>query len=45
MSDSPTYPAPSPHDAIEEIFPEVFMVHGSIRMAPGMQINRNMVVV
>ena len=45
MSDSSAYAAPTEHDAIEEIFPDVFTVHGSIRMAPGMRINRNMVVV
>lgn len=45
MSDSSAYPAPTPHDAIEEVFPDVYMVHGSFRMAPGMQISRNMAVV
>jgi hypothetical protein len=34
-----------PHDAPVEILPDVFFVHGSIRMGPGMRINRNMVVV
>ena len=39
------YPPPSPHDPIEEIFPDVFMVRGSLQMTRLMRINRNMVVV
>lgn len=42
MSDD--YPAATPHDPIEELFPDVYWVHGSVRMGPGMHINRNMVV-
>ncbi len=38
------YPKSQPHEAIEEIFPDVFLVHGSVRMLPGMRMNRNMVV-
>lgn len=38
------YPAAQRHDPIEELFADVFWVHGSMRMAPGMRINRNMVV-
>ncbi len=38
------YPAAQPHDDPVEIFPDVLYVHGSFRMAPGMTINRNMVV-
>jgi hypothetical protein len=39
-----TYPLPQAHDPIEEIFEDVFWVHGSMRMGPGFKINRNMVV-
>ena len=38
------YPRPQPHDPIEEIFEEVFWVHGGIHMGPGLKLNRNMVV-
>ena len=38
------YPAAQRHDPIEELFEDVFWVHGSMRLAPGMRINRNMVV-
>lgn len=34
-----------PHDPPLEILPDVFFVHGSMRMGPGMRINRNMVAV
>ena len=34
-----------PHDAPVELMPDVFFVHGRMRMGPGMSINRNMVVV
>jgi hypothetical protein len=40
----PNYPLPQPHDPIEELFEDVFWVHGSMRMGPGLGINRNMVV-
>ena len=38
------YPAAQRHDPIEELFEDVFWVHGSMRMGPGMRINRNMMV-
>ena len=38
------YATAAPHDPIEEIFPDVFLVRGSMRMVPLMQISRNMVV-
>jgi len=38
------YPAAQRHDPIEELFEDVFWVQGSMRMGPGMRINRNMVV-
>ena len=41
MSDSPIYP----HDPIEEIQPDVFMVRGSIKMNALMTITRNMAIV
>lgn len=34
-----------PHDPIEQLFDDVYWVHGSVRMGPGMRINRNMVIV
>lgn len=33
-----------PHDPIEELYPDVFWVQGSIRMGPGMTMNRNMLI-
>lgn len=41
---SAPHPAACPHDPPREIMPDVFFVHGSIRMGPGMSINRNMLV-
>ena len=38
------YPAPYTHDGIEQLFEDVFRVHGSIRMGPGLSFNRNMVI-
>ena len=32
------------HNAIEELFENVFWVHGSIKIAPGMTMNRNMII-
>lgn len=43
MSDR--YPPAYPHDPIAEIFEDVFFVHGSIRIGPGMRMNRNMLIV
>ena len=40
-----SYPAAFPHDKIEQLFNNVFWVHGSIRVGPGMSMNRNMIVV
>lgn len=34
-----------PHGPIQELFPDVFVVTGSIRMGPGVSIPRNMIVV
>lgn len=38
------YPAAQRHDPIEELFEDVFWVNGSMRVGPGLRINRNMVV-
>ena len=36
------YPRAQPHDAIVEIFPDVFLLRGSMRLGRGMRISRNM---
>ncbi|MEC7546992.1 MAG: hypothetical protein VXZ05_00080 [Pseudomonadota bacterium] len=33
-----------PHQDIQELFPDVFWVHGSVRVGPGMRLNRNMLI-
>lgn len=38
------YPPAYPHDPIKELFPDVYLLHGSIRMGPGMRMNRNMLI-
>jgi len=38
------YSPATPHSDIQTIFPDVFWVHGSIRIGPGMRMNRNMVI-
>ena len=38
------YPPAYPHDQIEVLYPGVYLLHGSIRMGPGMRMNRNMVI-
>ena len=38
------YPAALAHEPIEEIFPDIFLVHGSARVAPAMRMNRNMII-
>ena len=45
MLDPSKYPAPLPHESIEQIFPDVFLVHGSARVGPAMRMNRNMVII
>ena len=40
-----TYPPAYPHDPIEEIASDLFMVRGSVRMNPLMRITRNMAIV
>ncbi len=44
MAERPAYPAAQPHGAPEEIWPDIFLVRGSMRLAPGMRISRNMLV-
>jgi hypothetical protein len=40
------FPKATPHDPIKEIFPDLFVVYGSVRLPPpGMRISRNMVIV
>ena len=39
------YPSAYPHDPISSLFDDVFLVHGSIRIGPGMRMNRNMLIV
>lgn len=39
------FPAAYPHDALRQLYPDVFLLRGSIRMGPGMRMNRNMVIV
>jgi hypothetical protein len=40
-----TYAAATPHDPVEEIFEDVFMVRGSVQMNRLMSITRNMAIV
>jgi hypothetical protein len=40
-----TYPPAFPHDPVEPIAPDVFMVRGSLRLNPFIRISRNMAVV
>ncbi|HEY2922635.1 MAG TPA: hypothetical protein VGK77_26955 [Candidatus Binatia bacterium] len=44
FGDSSKYPAALVHDPIEQIFPDIFLVHGSARVGPGMRMNRNMII-
>lgn len=39
------YAKPTPHDPIEMVLHNVYWVHGSIRLGPGMTMNRNMIVI
>lgn len=38
------YPPAYPHNDIQSLCPDVFLLHGSIRMGPGMRMNRNMII-
>jgi len=39
------YPQTTPHGEIKQIFDDVFIVTGSVVMAPGIQLSRNMIIV
>jgi len=39
------YPAAYPHDEIIELYPDLFLLHGSIKVAPMTLISRNMVII
>lgn len=39
------HPPAFPHDPIVEIFEDVYLVRGSIRIGPGMRMGRNMLIV
>jgi len=38
------FPPACPHGEIQTLYPEVFWVQGSIKVGPGMSLNRNMVI-
>lgn len=38
------FPPAYPHDELKAIYPGVYLLHGSIKMGPGMRMNRNMIV-
>ena len=40
-----SHPAPEPHDALEKIFDDAWYLPGTVRMGPGLRINRNMAVI
>lgn len=44
MSAQETFPAAQPHGPIENVLPDIWVVYGSIRMAPLMRVGRNMVI-
>lgn len=44
MPPTDKHPPPLPHDPIEELFEGVYCVKGSMRMGPGMTVDRNMIV-
>jgi len=39
------YPAPQPHGEIRQLLPDLFCVPGTVKLAPGVSINRNMAIV
>ena len=38
------YPPAYPHDELQLLYPDVYLLHGSIKMGPGMRMNRNMII-
>ena len=45
MTENIEYPPAYPHEGIQELFPDLFLVQGSITMGPGVRFNRNMVII
>ncbi|WOT05393.1 hypothetical protein [Shewanella youngdeokensis] len=45
MSVTHTYPNATPHDDIVAIYPNVFLLRGSVKLGPGARINRNMIII
>jgi hypothetical protein len=41
---SKVYPKAYSHDDIVKLYPGVYLLHGSIKMGPGMRMNRNMII-
>lgn len=41
----PLYAPAFPHDPIIQIFPNIYFIHGSIKIGPGLRMNRNMVII
>ena len=41
---SQTYPKAYPYDDIVKLYSGVYLLHGSIKMGPGMRMNRNMII-
>jgi hypothetical protein len=39
------YPPASAHDPISQLLPNIYWVHGSVKIGPGMQMNRNMLII
>ena len=38
------HPPAYPHEQIENLYPGVYLLHGSIKVGPGMRMNRNMII-
>jgi hypothetical protein len=38
------FPPSYPHDEIKNLYPGVYLLHGSIKMGPAMRMNRNMLI-
>lgn len=38
------FPPAYPHDELEVLYPNVYLLHGSIKMGPGIRMNRNMLI-
>ena len=42
---SPIFASVTPHGQIQKVFDDVFFIQGSVIMAPGFQVSRNMIIV